>query len=238
MQMAPEVQNWHPAHVNNQMGFSVAGPYPIISPIHTPSRIETQRHLTGATPEEFHQFAIANISASDNHLPSRRLFPEELAQDMGNESVTDIKECASSDSDSGHGDEEDNSCDESVHENNLVLTVSSAIPSQIASGNVVFVNQSVINPMAPQQEVNQHELLEDMDEMEWDNESDEEDDSYEYNSSEDSLAGVLFAAEHLLPEQQAVRLDVEMGDMGIGHMVFDRVSATWYTAQCEFYRGC
>ena len=78
--------------------------------------------------------------------------------------------------------------------------------------------------------------------MDWDGEEgdwdeDDYDDMSSYNSSEDSLAGVLFATQGLLPEQQAVRLDVEMGDMGVGHILFDRVNAAWYTAHCEFYRA-
>lgn len=93
-------------------------------------------------------------------------------------------------------------------------------------------NQSVNFPMMPQQQQIDNELPSDLDEsMDWDS------DVSSYNESEESLAGVLFAAEHLLPEEQAVRLDVEMGDMGIGHVLFDRVSAVWHNTHSQFYRA-
>lgn len=105
-----------------------------------------------------------------------------------------------------------------------------------------IVNQSVSFPTMPQSQQRHpmmppfhetgNETFSDSDDsMDWDSEGSS------YNDSEESLAGVLFAAERLLPDEQAVRLDVEMGDMGVGHVLFDRVSAAWYTAHCEFYRA-
>ena len=80
---------------------------------------------------------------------------------------------------------------------------------------------------------NDEEHLNDTDEdMDWDSDYDSS-----YDDSEENLAGVLFATERLLPDEQAVRLDVEMGDMGVGHILFDRVSAVWYKYQCTFHRA-
>ena len=53
----------------------------------------------------------------------------------------------------------------------------------------------------------------------------------------DSLPGILFAAERLGPMDQTVHMDIEMGDFGIGHLLFDRAAGTWATSHCEFHRA-
>ena len=53
----------------------------------------------------------------------------------------------------------------------------------------------------------------------------------------DSLPGILFAAERLGPMDQTVHMDIEMGDFGIGHLLFDRAAGTWATSHCEFQRA-
>ncbi|XP_052272186.1 uncharacterized protein LOC127872810 [Dreissena polymorpha] len=127
--------------------------------------------------------------------------------------------------------------DNQVNQGHLVPYSQNVLPSannQLHPVPEIFVHQSAGIPIMPQQYNHyiDNELPSDLDDsMDW-----ASDDS-DYNDSEEDLAGVLFAAERLLPEEQAVRLDVEMGDMGIGHMLFDRVSATWYISHCEFYRG-
>ena len=52
----------------------------------------------------------------------------------------------------------------------------------------------------------------------------------------DTLPGILYAAERLGPMDQTMHMDVEMGDFGIGHLLFDRASGTWATSHCEFHR--
>ena len=52
----------------------------------------------------------------------------------------------------------------------------------------------------------------------------------------DSLGGILFAAERLGPMDQSMHMDIEMGDMGLGHLLFDRAAGTWATSHCEFHR--
>jgi len=124
-----------------------------------------------------------------------------------------------------------------------VNTTESLVPFQPPVGNHPFYQQNFENqsmtipmnhvnhPTMPQYQEADDEPLSDLDDsMDWDS------DASSYNDSEESLAGVLFAAEHLLPEEQAERLDVEMGDMGVGHIMFDRVSAVWYKTHCQFFR--
>ena len=53
----------------------------------------------------------------------------------------------------------------------------------------------------------------------------------------DSLPGILFAAERLGPMDQTVHMDIEMGDFGIGHLLFDMAAGTWATSHCEFHRA-
>lgn len=218
----------------------IPGPLmPMISPINTPVQTPDtiiRRHVTGTTPDEFHQFTITNVSANEEHLSGRQLFQDDnvdVSVQYNNMECDEIIVI----SDGEHSAE-------SVP--NSALSVANVHSLTGPSINFQHVGESVNNeniynqseyPMIPQQQhyqqqQNINELPHDNDEMEW-----EEDDEDDNNDSMDSLAGVLFATEHLLPDEQAVRLDVEMGDMGIGHMVFDRVSATWYIQHCEYYRA-
>ena len=52
----------------------------------------------------------------------------------------------------------------------------------------------------------------------------------------DTLGGILYAAERLGPMDQTMHMDIEMGDMGLGHLLFDRAAGTWATSHCEFHR--
>ncbi|XP_045169630.2 uncharacterized protein LOC123532286 [Mercenaria mercenaria] len=219
-------QNWQPANSIQHMVSPVHIPYQeVISPIQTPNGTDnttvSRRHVTGATPEEFHQFSVARFSPTENNPASRQLFEDE------NDIISVECDISSAISE----------VQEPLHQIIQTPLSGSSVTGQIIIENVTIQNseenQSVIIPMIQmeqQQIINEH-LEESDEEMDWDS------DESSYNESEESLAGVLFAAEHLLPDEQAVRLDVEMGDMGIGHMVFDRVSATWFTAHCEFYRA-
>ena len=53
----------------------------------------------------------------------------------------------------------------------------------------------------------------------------------------DTLPGILYAAERLGPMDQSIHMDIEMGDFGIGHLLFDRAAGTWATSHCEFHRS-
>ncbi|KAL4238994.1 hypothetical protein ACF0H5_003698 [Mactra antiquata] len=235
-------QTTRPMNMFQPMLSPIPGPiHPIISPIHTPSQMATEiisRHITGATPDEFHQYAIANISANENSVTSRQLFQDEnsdMYTQFGYEaecehSVADDIIVIESDNEEHETDVVSNSA-LSVNVSNVNQISSSSVPTNIVNGNEI--NQSVYLSNVQNYPNNFNELPDDHDEMmEWEEDSDDE-----YNDSEESLAGVLFATERLLPDEQAVRLDVEMGDMGVGHIVFDRVSATWYIQHCEYYRA-
>lgn len=220
----PGNHNLQPDNFIHLMVSPVNRPYPqVISPIQTPNGtdiiINSSRPSIEATPNEFHQFSITNISPGENPLVSRQLFEESI------DNISAECDISSAVSESHDGMVILENLDVNVH-------TSSSVSGQSLNFETVE-NQSVIYPVIQQeqQEIYNEHLDESDEDMDWDpNDS-------SYNESEESLAGVLFAAEHLLPDEQAVRLDVEMGDMGIGHMVFDRVSATWYTSHCEFYRA-
>ena len=61
-------------------------------------------------------------------------------------------------------------------------------------------------------------------------------DSGEDSNDIDALGGILYAAERLGPMDQSMHMDIEMGDMGLGHLLFDRAAGTWATSHCEFHR--
>ena len=100
------------------------------------------------------------------------------------------------------------------------------------------VNREPVNdqlrPIVPQRSVNPDQMEADADAsfqsfVSWDSSLDPDD--------IDSLPGILFAAERLGPMDQTVHMDIEMGDFGIGHLLFDRAAGTWATSHCEFHRA-